>query len=392
MTFPSHLPAFACLVAGLLVTGCSSIPSRVSREREVLPTDVTPSMVRIAANTFSHRFVQAIEQAADAITAGTKDPAIRRHALLWKIHGTAAVLLAQDHPAPLGAIADTFALCIQMHDFLREGRGRDLFGPGQPIAIQAAEKLEQDMEIVFQRNPMKAGIADLPERLRAWAAAHPLDDLTFVRYSGSGTVDALLSSLGGEGVVAAVQNLESELFTMHSKLARYLGQLPRQVRWQAELLALETAGEDQTGLIATATTELDRQRELALADVDRQRSNALGVLREERLALSETLARERATLVEDGRRSVAEALDRIEALTARLQRESVSALQTQRVDTLETLRRERLETLAGLEVIAEKTVDRTLERGFKLMGTAWLGLASLLVLARCLFRPARPRP
>ncbi len=44
---------------------------------------------------------------------------------------------------------------------------------------------------------------------------------------------------------------------MHSKLARYLGQLPRQVRWQAELLALETAEEDQAGLIAAATTELD---------------------------------------------------------------------------------------------------------------------------------------
>jgi len=390
-TLGTRLLALGLLASLLLGSGCSSVPSRSRREQGILPPDVSPSMVRIAANNFTHRFVQTVEQAADAILRQTADPTIQRRALLWKINATSAVLVAQDHPAPLSALADTFALCLQMHDFFRDGRGGNLFGAHQPIAVTAALQLEQDMEAISQE-PTTEEIARLKERLRSWAREHPLEDLTFVRFSGAAEIDAMLSTLDGLGVMASVQNLETEMYTFHTKLARYLGLVPRQVRWQAELLALDALEDDRTGLVAAATRELDRQRDLALADIDRQRTQALAVLREERIAVMEAVAHEREVVVQEARKVLTESLDRIDALALRLEHETLAAVQRQRLETLEALRQERVATMTDLGRIARGTVDHAHARSLGLLAGAWCGLAALLVLARWLFRPRRQSP
>lgn len=390
-TLRTRLLALGFLASLLLDSGCSSVPSRSHREQSILPLDVSPSMVRIAANNFTHRFVQTVEQAADAILLQTADPTIKRRALLWKINATSAVLVAQDHPAPLSALADTFALCLQMHDFFRDGRGSTLFGASQPAAVAAAQQLEQDMEAI-SREPTTEEIARLKARLRSWAREHPLEDLMFVRLSGAAEIDAMLSTLDGAGVMSSVQNLETELYTFHTKLARHLGLVPRQVRWQAELLALDAVEQDRTGLVAAATRELDRQRDLALADIDRQRTQALAVLREERVTVLEAVAHERGVVVQEARKALSESLDRIDALAARLERETLAAVQQQRLETVEALRQERVATITDLERIARGTVDHAHARSVGLLAGAWCGLAALLVLARWLFRPRRALP
>ncbi|MBL9135602.1 MAG: hypothetical protein JNK85_07025 [Verrucomicrobiales bacterium] len=390
-TLGTRLLALGFLASLLLDSGCSSVPSRSRREQSILPPDVSPSMVRISANNFTHRFVQTVEQAADAIFRQTADPTIKRRSLLWKINATAAVLVAQDHPAPLSALADTYALCLQMHDFFRDGQGSNLFGALQPIAVSAARQLEQDMGSI-SREPTTEQIARLKERLRSWAREHPLEDLTFVRFSGAAEIDAMLSTLDGQGVMASVQNLETEMYTFHTKLARYLGLVPRQVRWQAELLALESLEEDRTGLVAAATRVLDRQRDLALTDVDRQRTHALAMLREERIAVLEALAHEREAMVQDARKTLTESLGQIDALALRLERETLAAVQQQRLETVEALRQERVAMMTDLDRIARGTVDHAHARGLGLLVGGWCGLAALLLLARCLFRPRRQSP
>lgn len=240
--------------------------------------------------------------------------------------------------------------------------------------------------------PTTEEIARLKERLRSWAREHPLEDLAFVRFSGAAEIVAMLSTLNGQGVMASVQNLETEMYTFHTKLARYLGLVPRQVRWQAELLALEALEEDWTGPVAAATRELDRQRDLSLADIDRQRTQALAVLREERIAVLEALAHEREGLVQEARKALSESLDRIDALATRLESETLAAVQQQRVETLDVLRQERAATMTDLERIARGTVDHAQARSVGLLIAVWCGLAALLVLARWLFRPRRQLP
>lgn len=386
-----HLLCIAVLGSLLLGEGCSSVPSRSRREQSILPPDVSSSVVRITANNFTHRFVQTVEQAADAILSQADDPALQRRALLWKINATSAVLLAQDHPAPVSALADTFVLCLQMHAFFRDGRGSDLFGAHQAMAVDAARYLEREIEAITQDRTTEE-ILQLKDRLRSWALAHPLQDLTFIRFSGSVEIDALLSLPDEAGVMATVQNLETEMYNFHTKLARYLGLVPRQARWQAELLALDAVAGDRTGLIAMAAKELDRQRALTLADIDRQRLQALDVLREERAAVLKALAGEREVVVQEARRALAESLDRIDALALRLESKALAGVQRQREETMEALRQERLATMIDLERTARGTVDHAYGRSLVPLAGVWCGLAALLVLARWLFRPQRELP
>lgn len=386
-----------CLVAavGLLAAlgfgaGCAVLSTRKQREQRVLPADVSPTMVRIAANNFTQRFILTVEKAADAIMNETRDPEIKRRAILWKINATSAILAAQDHPAPLSALADTYVLCIQMRDFFQDGRGGQLFGAQQPVAIAASRQLVMDME-GLRRPPQSEMNQRLDERLLAWAHSHPLDDLAFVRFSGAGEIDAILLKLEGTGILDSVQNLETELYTMHTNLARYVAQVPRQARWQAELLALEAVEQDRTGVLARAGREFDHQRELVVAELDRQRSNVLAGLHQESANLSAFLTQERAAILGEGRQAMTEALERIDALTRRREQEAVASLDQQRRETLDALRQERTATLAEIERIARDTVDHAHSRTWVLMGTAWCGLAGLLLLARFLFPPSLPQ-
>lgn len=115
----------------LLLPGCQTGPGRAGLERQVLATNSSTVVVRIAGNNFGERFARRVEEASDVTLAGTSDPVIRRRALLWKLHAIPACFMAQDHPSPVSSLADLAALCIQMHNFFRDGQGKDLFGVNQ---------------------------------------------------------------------------------------------------------------------------------------------------------------------------------------------------------------------------------------------------------------------
>ena len=83
-----------------------------------------------------------IEAAADEIRARADDPAVRDRALRWKMDAIPAYYQTLFQADSLAGALETLALAAQIEDYLTEGRGRDLFGALQPIAVQTARKTE----------------------------------------------------------------------------------------------------------------------------------------------------------------------------------------------------------------------------------------------------------
>ena len=124
---PVLLPVF---VAALLVTGAGcrmALPER-KIEAKVYPQQditVTQNQARLRMRALVDPMCGAIEQAADAIIAGTTNRAVQQAALSWKIEGVPAVRQALFRPDPFTAMADSWVLFFQMADYFETGRGQE---------------------------------------------------------------------------------------------------------------------------------------------------------------------------------------------------------------------------------------------------------------------------
>jgi hypothetical protein len=264
-----------------------------------------------------------IQESADEIRARSRDPGIRRNALLWKINAIQACFRAATRRDPMGAFADLWILFQQMVDYFDAGAGRDLFGPYQPLALGTARTLETRLESTFKAMfPPEVAEEKLiyaREHTAEFARDYPLESLSFQREPLTGhpstVVPGEIQGLGG-----VVSNLEQDLLTTQRMLLAYTEYLPWIARWQAELL-LEDVG--QTAVVADALSLLketqallrdgmtkqlpgeitrvlaaiDGERKGAMADLDGMRVATLDSLQQERKAITEEVDRQRlATL------------------------------------------------------------------------------------------------
>lgn len=187
-------------------------------------------------------------------------------------------------------------------------------------------------------------------------------------------------------MLSSVQNLETEVQDLRSKLGMHLSHLPRYARWEAELLALDSLENHLPAIATNVVRELDRQRDALLAGADLQRSNVMAAVREERAGIVASVEKERVALLAESERLLNRSLDRVDTSLRKLQQETLTSVQTQRVETLEAIRQERVATTAEVERIANAAVDRALGPVWKLLIVAWLGLAALILFARFVLR------
>jgi len=136
-------------LAALLVclSSCSLLTIK-SPEKPLSPRDIT---ARIVEHEYSAHFITAVDQTADSITAATDDPAVHLNALRWKLGASGASLQAASQLVPMLSVMDSWALAIQMRDFLSEGGGATLFGTQQAQAVTLAADLARDAESLARR-------------------------------------------------------------------------------------------------------------------------------------------------------------------------------------------------------------------------------------------------
>ncbi len=337
---------------------------------------------RIAAQNFSGRFAGLIEETADSIMRASRDPAVQYSALEWKANAIPELHRSVFQSDPLVSFVDGWTFLVEMRQYFETGRGATRFGDQQSVATDMLRSAEAHID--------SATAASLPAdehaRLRTfvynWADAHPLTNDLFQRMSAGVFAAEQLAKDRPEGFgqLGTLTEFAADAQQMSVVLATYL---PREVRWQSELLIGSLA---DTTRLSPVLAAVDSMAVLRAVTVLLERTPEL--IAEERAALFREISSERLAILENLERQ------RIATLQA-----AVDLINAERAATVQQLAeivaRERsaltAEIAANRDAIMEQTrglvdhiVIRTLQVGLGVLLVA--GCALLLV-----FRIRRPR-
>ncbi len=305
------------LAAALATASCSTAPPRQTAfMSSVENVDITSTEVRLHAYGYAERFSADVERAADEILAGTEDADVKRNALLWKMNALPAMHVAVFQSDPLIGFLDAWTLTVQMRGFFTTGAGRDAFGPLQPIAVEASEALERRVGEVIASVTVSGDAPEGERIVRAWADSHPITTMEFLRET---TADQFADALGQNqaGGLAVLGNLAMQATDMSERLKFYAAAMPKQIRWQSELVLLELLHEADVegflGNVGSIDRSAFRLAEFAdtvpalvgdqaafavdallasLREVNRQRIETLEALTAERIAVMEQVGNE----------------------------------------------------------------------------------------------------
>ena len=331
--------------SALLLAACAGVSGGGSRTALLSAADSETSALefRAVANKLAIRVPGLVELTGDRMLARTFDPELRRRALLWKLDGTAAFQQALFRTDPLGAAVETWALAIQVQDAVESKALQDTFGNLQPIAQEGARSItaaiEDETRFIVRR---PEGFARLKEFVTQWAHEHP----TSLPFSTRPSIQPLLAQIASSqqlGVMEAFGSATASVADLSTKLDIYAASLPKSIRWEAELAAIDASRTD-TGRLALATLQsangvlgrantllsnegmkelsgaavssLRGERVAALGDIDRQRIDTLDRLGQERAAVLSGVDRQRAATLADLDAKIARGLEGAERMRA----------------------------------------------------------------------------
>lgn len=244
---------------------------------------------------FAARFASVVTASADEIADLTDSRRARRSTLVWKIRLIPLVQELAFDDDPREAYVLTLGLTKAMHDYLSVGDGRAIFGEHQPIAVKAAYELEAVALSIGPRFLDAEQMQRLDGQLEDLAQRFPIRGPDFSVETAQSAIVAVESGSAGLGWVTGIplspfRALEGvgatgvamlEINRTALEIAEIVDELPRQNRWQIELLLYDIEERD------TVTAGLSAFEQMA-ASADRV-SLAIDRLPDDlRVALSDT--------------------------------------------------------------------------------------------------------
>jgi len=233
-------PTSACVLRTalaplLLCLASCSLLTIQSPEKPLSARDLNARMI---GHEYSTHFIRSVEQTSDSIAAGTDDPAVHINALRWKIGATAASLRAASQLGPMMSLLDSWALAIQMHDFLSDGAGAAVFGAQQGQAVTLAADLARNAEDITRRLTTADEFANDERFVTSYARANPLTSLTFVRPS---ILDAWAQEHGAQLKLVDTLGTVPEAMAEARDVVRMYGDaMPEQALWRMQVAAQES--------------------------------------------------------------------------------------------------------------------------------------------------------
>ena len=238
------LSAFAAVLGG-----CSLISIKTPEK----PLSTQELNARVLTHEYSARFITSVAQTADQIAAASDDKDVRLNALRWKIAAAGASEHAASQMAPMLSLLDTWALAVQMRDFLAVGPGRTLFGPQQSLAVKLAVDLAEEATDMARKLGTPQEFAAQQRFINDYASAHPITGLDFARASvvglwaqQTGTQVKLIDTLG---------TLPEAMAETGDLVRMYGDTVPSQMMWKAQLAAQESGLSSEE--LQTALNELN---------------------------------------------------------------------------------------------------------------------------------------
>lgn len=328
-----------------LAAASACAPKAARRQTDVMEksgkVDVSAADLRARVNDLADSFVGRLEESADRISAETRDRTVRRRALTFKIDAVPAVYTAAYRSDPLAAAVDVWALAFQIDEYLEEGAGRDAFGSEQGLARKAVRDVLADADTLIQ------GVVTRPEhfvstraQVEDWVRTHPIEHTLSSRPSIVGFAAKQRSE--NRDAFVAVGTVSDTLENLSERLNTYAAQLPKQARWQAELLVSDMVGEhDVEGALG----------DIGAVGAAARRANDL--LGEAGPPVREMLAAERRAVLEGVNHQRLETLSFVTAERVA----TLVAFREERIALAAALRQERIETLKEVDAIKTRGVE-----------------------------------
>ena len=366
--------ALAIAASVVMITSCApKAGSRQSAMMRQTRMQVSADELRTRVYNLANRLTGLTENAADRIREEATDPGVRRRALLWKMEAIPAYHMAAFRGDPLAAAVDVWGLTLQLKFYFEEGQGSEAFGPHQPIATEAmASMLGEVYALAVAVAADDDTLARNAARLQEWARANPLEHGFIARPTAT---SLLVTLLGGDpqSAFAAVGQMKDTVEDLSVRLNSFAALLPKQARWQMELVGERAMGSEE---VIRALADLTAMAELAA------RSQAIlddipGTVRMASGGASEMLDSQREAILEAIERQRLETLE-----FATEQRDVlVASLRQERLETVDVLRAEGVEVLAGVEAISQRTVANAIGELRSLVDYVLVRFAVALALA-----------
>jgi hypothetical protein len=342
----------------------------VMRKTEEVSAGVTAAVLRARVDDLAERLAGRVEGTADRIRAEASDPSVRRRALTTKIDAMPAIFSAAYRADPLEALVDVWALAFQMRAYVEEGPGREGFGEQQPLIRELTREVLADADAVAQSvtagpdafAKARAGVED-------WARRNPIER----NFTTRASIAARMAERRSErDAFLAVGAVSETIESLSHRLNTYAAQLPKQARWQAEMLVGDIEHERAVaGLLddVHAIGATARNANALLGDVP-------GLLGAEDSAFRRLVAAERRAVLADVNSQRLETLEYATAERAAL----LAAVREERMALAAALHQERIETLVEVDAIKTRAVESAIVGLRDLVDYALVRVAALVLL------------
>ncbi len=364
--------AVAAVLFALSLASLACAPKATRRQTDVmektggLSASVTAVVLRARVDDLAERLAGRVEETADRIRAEARDPVVRRRALTAKIEAIPALYSAAYRTDPLEALVDVWAFAFQLMQFA-DGEGRKAFGAQQPLVGALARDVLADVDAIAKDvTTGPEAYAKARGDVEAWARQNPVErNLT----SRPSIAAHFAERRSVRDAFVAVGAVAESLENLSQRLNTYAAQLPKQARWQAELLVADMEHEP---VVASVIGDLD-----ALGTTARTANELLGEVPgdwgAEDSPVRRMLAAERRAVLQGINTQRLETLEYVTGERVA----TLAAVHEERLALVETLRQERIETLVEVDAIKSRGVDSAIAGLRELVDYALVRLAVL---------------
>jgi hypothetical protein len=256
--------------------------------------------LRADLGEFANRFDARVSAAADAIKQAAPSRDIRKRTLTWKSRAIPIVHETAYIEGPQDALAALMVLMVMLRQYLVDGDGQAALGEGQPVAIEAIDELTDDLLQIARKVARPEAVAETMRDIEDFARQNPIrgDEFNIQRARKAaseleranafgaivGAPMAPFRALEGVGSGAAAVH---EFNKTAEQFAHIVEVLPRELRWQIELLLYDVEDRDTVMQTLGALESVARSADRTSLAIDRLPGDLRAALGDSQASLAE---------------------------------------------------------------------------------------------------------
>jgi len=248
-----------------LATGCSLLGGRADREAAALDESARNAL-RDDLRSTANQIEAVLEESGSRLRGQKLTRAQRESAALGKPRIAAAFREEFGRADETTALLGAWGLSMRMAHYLATGEGKTLYGAGQPEALRAAREIESALDGIAARHLDPAKIASTRSTLETTARANPMKgvyEIPAITESAAELIPMeVLSTLTRIPflpfrAVRGITDTATSVRDFNRTAERFsdiVEDLPRETRWQSELLLLRLESSD---VVTSAVASID---------------------------------------------------------------------------------------------------------------------------------------